>query len=160
MTSQLEIYFNNGVDTPIDIVLQLSKPQGSVYSPTPKMLKITRKRAIAKHEIPNAEFDVGQDMGQFAVVVDIQGRSMQDVTDDLDAIMDCTQFNSSTGKGAIRLSYQGEAATGGSPYYRNEQQSFSDYYFVMKQCSHDFEPGTILWWNYSLQFEQFGVQSL
>jgi len=152
MTSTLIITHDNGVDYPITITLQLRKPQQIGDSPTPNVFKKTKKRAIVTHEIATAEFDVGEDMGQYAMIVDVNGRSQQDIETAMDSISDRKQFNVFTGQGAITLYYLAESA--------NNTQAFYESGFTLKSYSVSVDPGTVKWWTYTMQFIQFAGQSL
>jgi len=132
----------------IVFTLNESSPQESA-SPTPSGLGKTYNRAIVQHPIPGLDRDIGQDMGAYSREYTIEGLSLQDVRDKLEAFFLLPQITVANPGGRFSVSM----TTGGGVSIINQSG------LTIKSWSWRYVGGLKRWFRYAITFVEFEGQT-
>lgn len=128
------------------ITLQINESSPAEESPPPRMVTVTRKRAIVNFPIPNREGDRAQDMGSYSPTVQVQGRALKTQKDYMDTLAGLAQLDSS-GYGIVTVEEKNAAGTSIEKVDKLALESYSE----------SIEAGAPAgkWYNYVLGFTRY-----
>jgi hypothetical protein len=140
----------DGALATVQLVLDESNGQGHESdSPTPSNLGRSMKRALVRHPIPNRSQDLGQDMGPYSEEYTVDGLSLQDVRDKLDAMFWADQFTTGHPAGRFRF-----IMTSSFPSTVEDRSDLA-----IESYSWRYVGGLKRWFRYNLKFVKFSGQT-